>query len=100
MCAPAGEMRRLCANRGVRTNHVSATGSSAGTPFAMTGAVPDLLRAYGEMLRGEDDGLTRVFVAATASVTALVVLFAVGSLLGQLLKACRRAQSAHKRIGK
>ena len=72
----------------------------AGTSLAMTGAVPDLLRAYGEMLRGEDDGLTRVFVAAAASVTALVVLFAVGSLLGQLLKACRRAQSAHKQIRK
>jgi len=48
------------------------------------------------MLRSPDERLTLVFVAIVASGTALLVLFAVGSLLGQLLKASRRAQRALK----
>lgn len=61
-------------------------------------AVPDLLRAYGEMLRGQDSTIIRVFVTVTVGATAFVVLFAIGSLLGQLRKAWLRARRPRKHL--
>jgi hypothetical protein len=62
--------------------------------------VPDLLRAYGEMLQRPDRGVSDVFVTLATGATALLVLFAVGSALGRLRWAWLRARRAHSHARK
>ena len=59
--------------------------------------MPDLWRAYGEMLHREDGGITLVFVTLTAIATALFAVFAIGYVLGRVRKAWRRARQVHTR---
>jgi hypothetical protein len=55
--------------------------------------MPDLLRAYGEMLERPDRGVTVVFCVLAAGVTALVLLFALGAAMGRVRRAWSRARS-------
>jgi hypothetical protein len=58
--------------------------------------MPDLLRAYGEILGRPDRGVTFVFCVLAAGVTALVLLFALGDAIGRVRRAWSRARSRRR----